>query len=256
MKIFSWNVFVHNPFVNLGLKYISQFNPDIVCLQEFPFKKLNLITNIFPTYNLRYTLDSKGRSKQYDSLIVTLSKYPIISSKEIEYGGDTVPNFVTKYLYMLLEQIHEHNKAIAIKIIIEGSAYQIVNMRLSYAIPSAGRITQLKNVFEKTEPNKNNIYVGDFNIIDTKIFALIQKFVLGYFYKEIDPNYEKNEFNKLLEKYNLANVFQSQGTYMDLLPKSQPDRILFHSSMKVSQTKVHKNTFFSDHHMISVDLET
>jgi endonuclease/exonuclease/phosphatase family metal-dependent hydrolase len=109
LRIITWNVRRWDEFVNARphssdhrikmLEFLKQENADILCFQEF-FESHNpreFASNIpyiqqqlhFPYYF--FSRDYKRYDDMYESGVIIFSKYPIINSKRIPYGGkDTV----------------------------------------------------------------------------------------------------------------------------------------------------------------------
>lgn len=131
-SILTWNIqsmcfFTNNRRVKNIIKYLKNFNCDILCLQEVfednvKLKLINQLSDIYPYYLLGKT------KKKYiigeDSGLLILSKYNINFIKEIEFSGNVCPDIMAQKTMLYFSvgnfnfstaHIHSNNKIISEK---------------------------------------------------------------------------------------------------------------------------------------------
>ena len=235
---------------------IIDFQPDIICLQEFNHSytqgenadNIGLFSHQYPNYF--YSEDFNKENGYYTSGSIVFSKYPIIDSGKVDYPGDFTGSLIyidvkintdtlrifTTHLqsfgfnnsdYADMNKIKQRNEQS-----IEASKNIFIKMKAAFT----NRGLQADIVQSQTDASTHpSIVCGDFNDVPT-----------SYTYFHIRSNYRQDAF--------LQNGLGVGKTYNSLAPMLRIDYILPDTSFAIKQFgMVDEN--LSDHVMLISDLQ-
>ncbi|HLD50989.1 hypothetical protein A3K34_02360 [candidate division WWE3 bacterium RIFOXYC1_FULL_40_10] len=252
MKIISWNVRTGNKRLHRALNDILNKEPDVVCFQEWPKRRLNLLTGL-NSYALHLIPDVMSDNPLKGSYICTLTKLPVVSSKTIEYATKAPASLLSKVCYEGFNKTKEVHKALVITLLYNNATFEVANFRLSCAVGPRTRQRYLDTILRTHGANKR-IYCGDFNTVD----GLLMKawgWALGY--KKADFLFnERGELEKKIQELNLTNPFNGMcTTFPKWSRKMQFDHILIPNELKLSEKKMLKKSMGSDHRVLVTKIE-
>lgn len=250
MKIVSWNVSFGNRHLESQISNIFKKDPDIVCLQEFPKNKLNIL-DLYPQYKYFYTFDAKFPKTIDDGMLILTAVKDTKKVKNFQvftYINKEFSSLLNMFYYKYFSKIEELNDALIVKL---ENNQKIVNFRLSTATGPLNRELMLKNILLSCKKSKN-VLCGDFNTANNVIFRVLTGAIRGYKLKEFFVDEYKN-INKLLSGYGYQNPFFNTKTLSCIfLPKMQLDYIVIPKESKKYKTKIEKRQTGSDHRIITL----
>jgi exonuclease III len=247
MKIFSWNTFDHNKNTLKGINYILNQNPDVICLQEIPYKLLSKLEKL-SNYYLTKIVDFKGiDNPEKGTYLCILTKNKPISIKTISYYSKQINCLWSSIYYKKLLNQEEQHDAISIEL---PNNIQITNAHLSAVANETNRTNMLKNLTSNLNPVKTQIICGDFNTSNNIVTRKVRNLVGE---KEVNKC-EKSPVQLLLQQLHLKNIFEGKFTSNAFAIKEQFDYILVSKDTNIKDYQVESNKFGSDHNIIWVKI--
>ncbi len=271
LRILTWNVRRWDEFINNRphssghrtkmLEFIDQQNADVLCFQEF-FESHNpkeFASNIpyiqqqlhFPYYF--FSCDYRRYDDMYESGVIIFSKYPIINSIKIRYGGK--------------DTVRATESLIATDLNVNGKTIRIFTTHLQSVLFSNKEFRDLE-IIKKVE---------DSSLQASK--SIIKKLKRAYGFRgeqadlvreQLDkspfPSIICGDFNDVPNSYayfhirgNLQDAFIKRGlgigrSYMYISPTLRIDYIFADEQFDVLQCKKF-NLPYSDHHPVIADLQ-
>lgn len=251
LTINTWNVSRHNKNLLQDLKHIESEGPDIICLQEFPAEKLNLLAELtdytFVQADEKFIAKKPKRSTSLK--LITLSKLPIschtiIRHEAMPYKPWRYINFKSLDISFLYIDI-EHPQIGPIR---------LFNVHFECVTSPSVRISRFLQVTANFSHYKTNIICGDFNNFGKPwINLFVWWFYRNYSFKEIFQD-EKKIFQQHFEKQNLYNHFNNSKTFRKI--PFQLDYILTPPSIMVLEQKVLSFNHGSDHNPILLKISS
>ncbi len=154
IKIISWNINSLRLRLDLLKKLISQYNPDIVCLQEikvanesFPLREIKLMGFDYVEFD---------GEKSYNGVAI-LSKIPLLNVKKIDILNYQQKRHISATINLPSYQIDLHNFYVPAGGDIPDSS---LNKKFDHKLKF---LDWMKNYFIENS-GKSNIILGDFNI--------------------------------------------------------------------------------------------
>jgi len=254
MRIITWNVRWKNKRIPKLLAYALDQKPDIVCLQEVPYKSLHFLRSI-KGYHLSFTYDFQNRFyTEKNAYICTLSKLKPFSTKKIQYFYKYGKSLMNKLLYQIILHNLEQHDAIALTLKRPEATYTIVNARLSCAVGTENRLEQFEYILSHIPKGTIPIICGDFNIVDGRIFNWMTGWFRGFRLVDYRIN-ERKAFNLVVMKNYLINVFSRKNTTIYSPMRFQFDHILIPKYLQMTHKEISKKSYGSDHKMLLIDIK-
>lgn len=231
MKIITWNIYHKNKNIRGAVQFLKTQNADIICLQEFPPEKIELLNELnMELANEDELLEFKNPRKEplrFKTIIA--SKFPVKSQGVIPHKN--VYEYVTR-----ADNRYKNFKisSFYIDITIGIDNFRIFNTHLKYIASPYYRLSQFREILENFSKERHNIVCGDFNTFGRPLINMFVGKYFGYKLREVSIN-EKNIFNILFDLHQLKNVFKGMITF----PKfpAQLDYILIPAYMNVVKRK-------------------
>jgi endonuclease/exonuclease/phosphatase family metal-dependent hydrolase len=255
MRIISWNTFVGNKRIQIGMRHILSLKPDVICLQEIPHRIMPWLSTI-KGYTLSSCFDYEHHHLSTRHwYICTLTKQKPIRVTQHTYDNGFSNSLLTK-IYTSLLHLEEKHLVLVVTMTIRGKTIQIANTRLSCAIGTHDRLQEFTTLIKKTKcPTVETIYCGDFNVVDSKLFNRLTGWIRGF--KHFDYLLdERGSFEKLYIKEHLINIFRGKSTSLVNRPLLQLDHILVPDTYRVQSYELTKKRYGSDHKILIVDVAT
>lgn len=265
MKIVSWNI-KHNqkkPIENIK-KLFKDEPADIYCFQEVNEKVLEFLKNEHQFqhhYDKEFTKIDSKTNKETHSYLVILSKEVIQNSGHVHIIEPNKPisklsKKLQKYSSMFEDYTAENAIYIDIKRLSDHKQFRIFNLHLKRFTTPKNRIHQFKKAIHSMDRTKENIFCGDFNILD----SFLGKLTGTFFNSTLKDNFkydERKKFNEILESHNLVNPFENKITFdYKFILELQLDHILIPHNMDINNLEVLDiNLFGSDHAPIMIEIK-
>lgn len=250
MLLIDWNVKDRNKKIGKLISHVVSFKPDVVCFQEFPDSDLGRLKG-FNDYSVHLTNDFRYLSGK-TAYICTLVRDRFAKSTELEYSQATVDSIMNKLLYEKIIKVKEFHRANYVDLDNNRKKYRIFNLHLSAAASPHTKIQYFHSVTRSFSKEGVNIICGDLNIVNNLVIRFSTGWFRGYKLSEMFMD-ESKEFEKILTKFNLENIFKDE--YTMIFPFNiQPDHILIPKSVEVKNKYVSKKSFDSDHKMLLVEI--
>lgn len=253
MIIITWNVYGKNRRVAKLLDFAFSKNPDIICLQEIPFKALENLKNR-QGYHIFYTEDIENVRENKNTYICTLTKQKPEKTDTLEYFDRETHSLLNDVLYKKINKNLEKHRATLTYLTFGQREVVITNARLSCAVGTNDRLEQFENMLKNLNLENTNIVCGDFNVVDSKFFNRATGWIRGLKKADYLTN-ERQAFEKLCEKYKLKNIFLGAPTTIFPKIKLQFDHILVSPELPVTHKEISRKGFGSDHKMLLINLE-
>lgn len=252
MKLITWNVFSVNPKILQGLKYISNLNPDVVCLQEFPQKHIYRLESFFPGYSYKAIPDSVHKRKVHkNNYLVTLSRIKIKEHSIFNYGDIQKKSFLKNILYGKIQGQIEQNKALVVEVKISKTKYSVYNLRLSCATTPKVKLEHINKLVTSNKNSKTTLLSGDFNVVGNKYWKILLGWTKSYSIKDYLIN-ELNEVKKLV----MNNEFQiaTSGFSTNIIPSKNMlfGGVVIPKNITPQTVRMHRKHFMSDHRILEV----
>ena len=261
MKIVSWNIFRNNfGALSRSSKIILKQDPDVICFQEFPANKLNLLERIYFNYNIFYGKDffineNKKKNKYfYYNIIMVKKSLNVVKVDKIEHIRPLVKsdNYLKNsnfYLYFKKFTKFE-NESVFVDLLYKNKQIRIINSHFFAIAPPSVRINQFKEVLNFLLDN--TILIGDFNtfgdLYNKKFISPLLKQFSGVYSKEDNSINDSFEIQKISLKNGFENPFEKIRTFTYFSKKTQIDYILIPGNLKLVEKKILiKNFTLSDH---------
>jgi len=249
MKIINWNLYYENKNLEKSLSLILSKNPDIICLQEFNYKKFSLLKK-YKRYRFFHAKSFSILKKSFEEpgyLVVGLKK-PIDGKIKVTSTPKLYVNNWVKWFMGWNEGLG----SLIMNIKIENKEIRLFNLHLSCAATPSQRLTEMKFFMKYLRPDGNNIVCGDFNV-SGKHYHKLFGWLFGFKLKDYFSN-ERKSFNHLFKKYELKNIFKNKITYPFL--NLQLDHILIPKKWGVlKKIVIKKSISYSDHFMLFSDID-
>ncbi len=253
MRIATWNVYKGNLFLKKGLHRLFSHSPDVVALQEVPYKTLHWLKKEFPEYALYYVVDFLGLGLKHSTFTCLLTRLSVVKSGEFVYSREVYHSFLSDVFYKLgLNK--EHHLSVFFDLMYKGKKIRFQTMRLSCAVGPSVRRFFMRNLFRNLIHNNPNVILGDLNVPSGKSFNLWAGPFKGNKSHELFYD-ERPAFDNLIDKEGFKNIFSSQNT-MDFPGfDHQLDHVLIPKTTAVYNISLSKNGCGSDHKMLFTDVE-
>lgn len=209
MKILTWNIYKDNRNIGDAIEFLKVQNADIVCLQEYPLEKVELLNGLnmqFVTEN--EFLEFKNPKKKPVMLkMVIASKFPIKSHCIIQHKN--IYEYVTR-----ADDRYKNFQANSFYIDIDTGLdkYRVFNTHFKCVAGPYHRLSQFREILENLSQDRHNIVCGDFNTFGKPLVNIFLWKYFGYKLREISIH-EGNIFNALFDLYQLKNVFKRMITF-------------------------------------------
>jgi endonuclease/exonuclease/phosphatase family metal-dependent hydrolase len=265
MKIVSWNIKHSHKTPIKKIKELFDEEPaDIYCFQELNEKVLKFLKEQHQ-FQLHYDkefskIDSKTKEETCSYLVI-LSKEVIQNTGNIHIAEPDKPiskisTKLQKYSSMFENYTAENAIYIDIKRLSDHKQFRIFNTHLKRFTTPKNRIHQFQKAISVMDHTKENIFCGDFNILDTFLGKLSGTF----FNSTLKNNFkydERKEFNNILEIHKLVNPFKNKITFdYKYLPGLQLDHIIVPEHTNISDLEILDiKKFESDHAPIMLEIE-
>ena len=245
LTLSSWNVSRRNKHLIQDLKRVESEGPDIICLQEFPADKLDLLAELKAYTYVQADENFIGKKAQRSTLLklIILSKLPITGHQAVRH--ERMPYKPWRY-------INFRNLDISFLYIdIEHPAIgpiRLFNVHFECVTSPSIRICRFLQVTANFYRSKTNIICGDFNSfgrpwINLFVCWFYRNYALGEIFKD-----EKKLLQQQFEEHNLCNHFQDTVTFRKF--PFQLDYILTPPSITALERKVLNVKHGSDHNPI------
>lgn len=205
---------------------------DIICLQEFPIKNVQLLLNTLnkPFFDYQFALGfTRGRNKYGQLTLYNKEKIKLEGTKVVELGT----SFWERRLHF---RSVKSERSSLITVFSEGSKkFLIANTHLICLALNNKRKRQLETIMDEIElmglpKNMPKILLGDFNY---------------------SSRFRQRKLLEFMEKHNFINAYK-KPTHRLFLVKQQIDYV-FYNNCKIEDVQISKEQF-SDHHMITYSL--
>lgn len=249
MKIVSWNVYRYNKKINYEvIDFLEDSNADIICLQEFPKKKLYRLRKLkgYKISHFKEYFYYKKKEPVYLYSVI-LSKFDIEDEEIIEHKK--FKNIGNKIL-----KVHPKIRIQAgfIEFRFKNKYYRLFNLHLECRVSAEYRVKQFEWIISNINENRYNIICGDFNTFSDAYSNFINYFFTGVSLKYFFKN-ESNIFNEIFMENKLQNPIDCDRTFK--YTKRQLDYILVPEDIKVVESRVNKDLIGSDHFPIEVEIK-
>ena len=262
IKVLSYNVRVFNSYKYLKeknnsnahkmLKYIRESNADIVCLQEFYFKKNSDVFNTMERltkngYPYSYFRKSLANNQGGTFGIAIFSKYPILNKRELEFSKLTrnqaiyidikVNNKKLRVYNLHLQSIHINEKEITEGQFDKGSTKNIIEVLKRMKEGYVERAKQLKIVTKSFPGDGMPVLIcGDFN--DTPY---------SYYYQLLSKQFD-NAFEE--KGWGLGATYNGNISFLRIDNQFYDPR-----SLRVLEFHTDQEASYSDHFPIWAEYE-
>lgn len=251
-KIVTWNVFCNNNKIEKGLDFIFESKPDVVALQELPYKILRLLSEKHPQYHIYYTFDFLSNEMGKSSFLCLMTKHSLGKISIIQYSNDKAKSLLTGY-YNFIGNIECHIAG-KLSLFLGSKKVNICNTHFSAAASPDEKRKYFESVIRRLDENAVNIVLGDFNVNNGMVFPLITGFLRGYSINELFED-EHEKFDVLVKKHGYENVFFGKNTMNFPLIHQQLDHILVPNNIKYSNPGISESGYGSDHKILTLDIE-
>jgi endonuclease/exonuclease/phosphatase family metal-dependent hydrolase len=248
MRIITWNIFNKNEKIKSSLNFIFKYNPDIVCLQEFPEESLDLLNQ--KEYHFVNAKDcttiTLNKKNQTNSLLIIGIKRKIKHSTEIFSLKMPANNIIKK-----ITNLKESLEGLKITFTYKNNKISLFNCHLSFAARPFIRRKELRKILKNG--NGRRIICGDFNDFGNPFLNLFLGPFLNYRLKDYKIN-EIKYFERIFKKYKFNNWFFGEITHP--ISRQQLDYLLLSKELKIKNKEVlSEGSKFSDHLPLLVDLK-
>jgi endonuclease/exonuclease/phosphatase family metal-dependent hydrolase len=254
MRIITWNVRSGNKKILKLITFALAQKPDILCLQEVPYKTLQYLQSL-KDYHVSYTYDFQNKFyTDRNAYICTVSKIKPFRSKIIRYFHKFEKSLLNRLIYQILLHKLEQHDAIISTIKIRDTSYSIINARLSCAVGTEKRLEQFQQILDQIPARTIPIICGDLNIVDGRFGNWTTGWFRGFHLTDYKIN-ERRTFELMLSKNNFNNIFFRKNTTVYKPIRLQFDHILIPKNLGVSHMEISKRSYGSDHKMLLVDID-
>jgi len=252
MNIFSWNVNGIRAVKKKGFfDFLSQYNPDILCLQETKAHVEQLEDDLLSPKGYFSYFDSPKFKKGYSGVAIYSKKKPIDVStvlgadEDLDQEGRTL---IAEYEDFFLLNFYFPNG-------------QMNDQRLEYKLRFHEAV--YKKVLKLKRKKKNLIICGDYNIAHNEIDLKHPKAnqnTSGFLRIERDwlDKFEKKGFVDTFRYLNPQEIKYSWWTYMRNARQNNVgwriDYFWVSQIEKITSAEIHNDVFGSDHCPVSINL--
>ncbi len=257
MKIYSWNMFCFNTRQQAAFDFIAQADFDIFCLQEVPEKFLERLKTL--PFHIASASDNAffipgGKLKAHHTVI--LSRFVIGAFGKVAFPAVELPwqarMFHSFNPYGSSRKSVERGCVWADMDIPGAETTRVFSVHLTLSSPSS-RAKEFEMVAENLPPGRATILAGDFNVIEHPAVKSFNWF-LGSSLKESHPwHNERKHIEEKFNHYRFQNPLRGKVTHG--ISQSQLDHILVPESWSITEARVSKEKYGSDHRPVFITLK-
>lgn len=258
MTIFSWNMLYRNKRLTEALRFITETDFDIFCLQEVPEPFLNTLRAL-PYHMISrqdaQKEDTQGAVRMYH---VVLSRFPIRGQGAIPFPDywQTLPWRSRLFIALMPDPLFAKvgaRSGIWADIERAGGLVRVFSLHLVLAQPS-WRLEEFERAMAERIPNRPTIVCGDFNILEKPHITPLNWILGASLSDALFFTRERATIEQRFTEHALANPLRGENTHP--LSRSQLDHILVSRHFRVEHASVIAERYGSDHHPISAEIST
>lgn len=252
MKIYSWNMFVHNADADAAIAYIAQLHFDVLCLQEVPESVCERLKQL--PYHTAESTDARFDGRDEHSRIVILTPHEIRASERFALPAlrRTVRSRVfIRFMHLWGWRYVEGREGVWADIALPGSdEVRIFNLHLSLSYPES-RHREFELALAQADAARPMVICGDFNVVESWRVTLLNWLQGGRLGDIFYKHRERRAFEARIKALGLANPLR--GVQTQAIARSQLDHILIPHNWIVEQATVIADRHGSDHNPIRVE---
>lgn len=250
MRVYSWNMLYKNKRLDRAFSFIHGLEFDILCLQEVPERFLPLLSAL--PYEMVSTTDAVMRSRRRETAmyIVILSRFPIRASGAVPFPELRLPAR-TRWLLKAKEGRLEMGARNALYADIDAGSGPVRIFSIHFTLSSPSARERELAVVERFLPKRfPAVLAGDLNIIEHPAVKPLNWIVGSRLSESLPWHRERSHVEKRFLVLGLKNPLRGRKTHG--FSRSQLDHILVPKGSSVSEAKVVRRTYGSDHHPVVV----
>jgi len=248
MKILTWNVYKKNRRINRAIAFLKKQKADIICLQEFPAKHIDLLKKLDAHVAVcdEVLVYKNKRRRPVKLYSVIISRFPIKEQTIIAHKKryEETRKIKDKYAYFQADSFY-------VDIDTNEGEFRIFNTHLKCVAGPNHRLAQFKEIVEHLSGERQNIICGDFNTFARPLVNILLWKLFGYKVQEIKINETKN-LTALFEAHGLKNPLEKQVTFWKF--PVQLDYILVPSGADVKAKRTFLRPYGSDHFPLLLEI--
>jgi len=248
MKILSWNIYKDNKKIPDAIEFLKNKKFDIICIQEFPKQDLDKLNSLAAQYIFadEYVAYNNLRKKPDRMYTVIISNVPIknhATIKHKEYYEDV----------SLRDKRYQDFRADSIyaDIDVGERKLRVFNVHFKCVAGPYHRLSQLREVLENFNYERENIICGDLNTFGHPMINIFVWKYFGFKIRELFVN-EKTILKVTFDLNKLQNPFRRSLTFLKF--PTQLDYILLPNTTKIISKQKFLQSYGSDHLPICVEI--